>query len=489
MTAPASPPDELGRRAASGTSWTLAGQATRTALLVLSTAVLARLLSPDDFGVMAVVTTVVAFGELLYQMGLSTAAARQEHLTRGQQSNLFWINAAAGAVLAVACVAVAPVLATVFDMPELRPALSVVAVSFLLNGVSAQFRAEINRRLDFRALTLVDTLPPFVGFGAAVLLTTVERSPMVLVGQYVVTSAVGCGMALWLGRWRLGLPDRAASVRDILRFGGGLFGTQAVAYLTRNVDNLAIGYVWGAGPLGIYSRAYQLLMAPMAQITAPLTRVYVPVLSRIAADRERHQRYVLLIGTIPGAVMGSCYALAAGAAEPLVRLLFGAQWSAMVPVFQVLAVGGIFRALSQLTFWVNLSLDAAGAQLRFYLWSQPIVVAAMLAGLPWGILGVAVGHSVGYALHWFLGVWQCGRATGFDRRQLLRNGLGSLALLSVPVAALTSWTSTALDGRPWWALVASLGAAGVWAALVMTLTPYGRHLRRRMAAAVRSVRG
>lgn len=479
--------DGLGRSAASGTSWTVAGQLVRTALLFVSTAVLARLLTPGVFGVMAVVTSVVALGELVYQMGLSTAAARQAELSSAQRSNLFWVNTGLGVLLAVACFLLASPASALLSMPSLGPALQAVSVTFVLNGAAAQFRAEVNRRLRFRALAAIDTVPAVFGLLCALAVSAQTRSVWVLVAQYVGVSVLTCALAVWLGRWAVGLPDRHASIREIVRFGTGLFGTQAIAYVTKNIDNLAIAYVLGPGPLGLYSRAYQLLMAPMAQLTAPLTRVYVPVLSRVSSDSERHLRYLTLVGTVPVALLGPIYALAAGAAAPVVDILFGPQWTEAVPVFQVLALGGIFRSFAQLSFWAYLSLDATGAQLRFYLWSQPIVVVAILAGLPWGILGVAVGHSVGYALIWVLGVWRLGAATGLRSAPLLGEGLRALTWLCVPVGGLAFVLSGTLTWS-WLALGSSIAAALVWTALIARVTPYGRELADRGRSALATLR-
>ncbi|GEK21483.1 lipopolysaccharide biosynthesis protein [Cellulomonas xylanilytica] len=488
MSEPLVAGDSLGRSAATGTSWTVLGQGVRTIVLLVSTVVLARLLDPDDFGVMAVVTSVVAFGELVYGLGLTTAAAREANLSRAQRSNLFWVNTALGVVMAAVAYGLAGPLSDLFDMPTLQPALMVVSGTFVVNGLAAQFRAEINRTLRFRALMIVDTVPTVLGFTAALAVATTQRTIWVLVAQYLVIALTGCLLAVVLARWLPGLPSRAAKIGDLLRYGIGLFGTQIVAYFTRNVDNYAIGYVWGAAPLGVYSRAYQLLMAPMSQISAPLTRVYVPILSRVASDLGRHLRYVRLVATIPEVLLGSLYAIAAGAASPLILILFGERWMEMVPVFQALAIGGVFRALNQVTFWVFLSLGASTQQFRFYLWSQPLVAVIMLAGLPWGIVGVAVGHSVGYALNWLLSLSQVRRSTGFDSGALLRDGLWSVAIFATPLGALAFGASILLVS-PWSALLVTAGVCAGYIAVVVLTLPFGKRVLGDARRAVAEVRG
>ncbi|WP_305092743.1 lipopolysaccharide biosynthesis protein [Prescottella sp. R16] len=419
--------------AARGASYTVVGQLIRIVVLFAGTIVLARILSPTDFGLVAIVTSLVAFGELVRDFGLSTAAAREKHLSHRQQSNLFWINTGLGCLLGVVTWLLAPVVASVFSDDALADIVRWSSVVFVVNGAATQFRAELNRRLDFRKLALVDTAPVVIGLGSAVgFVLLVEPNYWALVCQQVVTAVCGLVLAVLASGWLPGLPGRGGSVRHLLSFGFGLFGTQGVAYFTRNVDSLSLGYVWGPAELGVYNRAYQLLMVPINQVAAPLTRVAVPILTRVADQRERLQSYLRTGQLMGGVVLGITYGILFGLAGPIVTLVFGDPWTSMIPIFQALAIGGAFRALNQVTFWAFLAKGETTAQFRFYLVSQPLIVAAMLAGLPWGALGVAVGHSVGYGINWVLSYWWCGRVTGIDMGELFVSGTKCLAVFAVP---------------------------------------------------------
>ncbi len=419
--------------AARGASYTVAGQLVRIVVLFAGTIVLARVLSPTDFGLVAIVTSLMAFGELVRDFGLSTAAARETRLSREQQSNLFWINTALGCGLGAATYFLAPVVASVFSDDALADIVRWSAVVFVANGAATQFRAELNRRLDFKKLALVDTVPVVLGLAAAVgFVLLAEPTYWALVCQQLVTAVAGLAFAVLASRWLPGLPTRRGPVGHLMSFGFGLFGTQGVAYFTRNVDNLSLGYVWGPAELGMYNRAYQLLMVPINQIAAPLTRVAVPILTRVADQRERFQSYLRTGQLMGGVVLGVTYGILFGLADPIVTLVFGTQWAPMIPIFQALTVGGAFRALNQVTFWAFLAKGATAAQFRFYLVSQPLIVVCMLAGLPWGALGVAVGHSVGYGVNWALSYWWCGRVTETDMHELFVAGTKCLGMFAVP---------------------------------------------------------
>lgn len=426
----------LGGRAVRGASITMVGQFVRVVLLLGSTAVLSRLISPEDFGLVTIVMSVVALGELLRDFGLSTAAARSTTITNRQKTNLFWINTSLGIVLAGAAVLAAQPLAAFFGQPALREVLIALSSVFVLSGAAAQLRAEVNRRLNFIALTICDTAPVFLGIVSAVVFAFyVDGNYWALVVQQIVVAASGLLFVGFFAHWMPGLPNRA-SVREYTSFGVGLFGTQLVSYFTKNSDNVALGYFWGPAVTGVYGRAYQILMLPMNQLLAPLTRVAVPILSRVVDQHDRFVSYVISAQKTSALVLAITYGLLIGLADPAVNLVFGSQWTAMIPVFQALALGGIFRGMNQLTFWVYLAQGRTSEQFRFYLWSQPLIVVAMMCGLPWGALGVAIGHSIGYAINWVVSIFWCTRVTGINLRPTLINGLFMIVLLMIPAVIL-----------------------------------------------------
>lgn len=474
--------ENLGGHARRGAKLMTLGQIARVAANFVGTVVLARLLAPDDFGLMALVLSVAALAELLRDFGLTTAAARSTTINQFQKTNLFWVNTSLGASLTVLVVVFAGPIASLFGEPALQQMLVWTAPMFLFNGASAQFRAEINRKLQFGRLALVESGGPVIGFGVAIAWAAVSPTEMALVAQQLSTHGLSLIAAIALASWWPGMPNRRGSIKEFANYGGGLFGTQLIAYGARNGDNLMLGAVWGTGPLGIYSRAFQLLMLPINQLLAPLSRVAVPVLSRVAKDLKRLNGYLNSVIRMNLLILGAGLAFAFGLASPLVDLVFGDQWVEMVPIFQALCIGGIFKALNQANFWAFLATANTGAQFRFSLWAQPLIVICMAVGLPWGAFGVAVGHSVGYGLYWLLASVRCAKVCGTELGAQLREvafGFGSIVF---PVAAF-SWVSSLILNQ-WIAVAVGVAASGAWLALlvwrstsvrstVMTLTKRG----------------
>ncbi len=464
------------------------GQGVRIVVLLASTVVLARLLSPRDFGLLALVTSFIAFGTLFRDFGLGTAASRASDISHGQKSNLFWINFGMGVILSVVSLALAKPASVLFDEAALQDIIAALSITFLLSGASTQFRAEINRELRFVALTVADTLPSLLGLGSAIWFAlAIERTYWSLVVQQLVIAACSLVLAMLLCRWKPGLPKSSESIREFVSYGGGIFGSQFIAYFTKNVDNLSIGYFWGSTTLGLYGRAYQVLMLPITQIVAPLTRVAVPILTRVREDRARFFRYLESAQLLAGVGLGIMYAVAIGLASPFIRIVFGDQWMPMVPIFQALAVGGVFRGLNQIVFWVYLATDNTGAQFRFYLWSQPLIVIAMLCGLPWGGVGVAAGHSIGYAVNWVVSVWWCSRVADIPVARFLLGGVKSLAAFTCPIIAIglsCVWLTTG----SWTQAGVGLGAIAIYLAVSYVGFPYVRSSFRELLGFAESAR-
>lgn len=460
----------LGDAAARGAGVTLGTQLVRALLQMASVVVLARLLTPADFGLVAMVAAVIGIAEIVRDFGLSSAAVQAPVLTDDERTNLFWVNVALGVACAAAAVAARPAIVALYGEERLSPVVLALSSVFVLSGLNAQFRTELTRRLGFRALAASDVIAQVCGIAVGVTLAVAGAGLWAIVAQQITAAAVAAAVNALTCPWSPGLPRRGVSLRRFFRYGGGVLGTQAVGYVTKNVDNVALGAIWGAGPLGLYSRAYQLLMTPLNQINAPMTRVALPVLSRVQHDDEVFLRYLGRAQLVGCYLTATVFAVAAGLAGPVVLLLFGPRWSAVAPIFAVLAVGGVFRAVSQLAYWIYLSRGRTGAQLRQESVTRPLMVLVILAGLPWGAVGVAAGHSVAYLLYWLVSLLHAGHVEGIDVRPLLRQATRAILLFSAP-CGLAAFAAATLVDPAWARLVVGLAAAGGYAALAVAVVP------------------
>jgi RNA polymerase sigma factor (sigma-70 family) len=426
----------LGNVAARGGGITLMSQGIRFALQLGSLIVLARLLSPQEFGVVAMVTAITNVMEIVRDFGLSSAAMQAKELNDAERTNLFWVNTGIGTGCALVVTLSAPLIVRIYGTSVVGPIVLALGWLFIVSGVNTQFRAELSRSLRFKALAVTDIAAQAGSIAVAISLAAAGAGYWAVVGQQITLVVLTCASNVILCKWRPGLPRRSVSIRRFFRFGGSVLGTNVIAYATNNLDNVAIGIYWGSGPLGLYSRAYQLLMVPLQQVSAPLTRVVLPVLSRVQDDDETYARYVSKAQLVGCYMLASGFAVAAGVSVPLVALLFGPKWSGVAPIFAALAIGGIFRGIGQISYWMYLSRGRADAQLKLYLVTRPIMIGLMIAGLPWGPVGVAIGHSIGFFLFWIISLWTAGRCVRTSVRPLFTQATRTLLLISGPAGAL-----------------------------------------------------
>jgi PST family polysaccharide transporter len=435
--------DGLGAVAARGAFASLGGQVGRIAVQLASIVVLARLLDPRDYGLVALVTAVIGVGEIFRDFGLSAAAVQAPTLTAHQRDNLFWANTGIGAVLAACGLLASGVVAAAFDQPALEPIMRVLALTFLLNGLATQYRAGLQRSLRFGRLAAVDVTAQVAGLLAGVAAALAGWGYWALVGQQVAVAGLGLVLVVAASRWWPGRPRRETGIRRFLRFGWQYVGSQVLGYAAKNADTLVIGHRFGPVPLGVYNRAYQLLMGPLGQVRAPTTTVALPVLARLQDDEERYGSYLLRGQAALGYTFVPGIALAAGAVDPLVAVLLGPRWAAVAPLFAVLAFAAVFETLPYVGFWVYMSRGLTGALLRYTLASSTLKIACIVVGSTWGTLGVAAGYAVGSALNWPLSWWRLSRLTPLPLAALVREGARILAVaLCAGLAARAATVAT-----------------------------------------------
>ncbi len=336
----------LASAAARGGGITIASQLVKVVLMLGSTVLLARLLNPTDYGLMSMVVAVVGVGEIFRDFGLSMAALQAKSLSQAQQSNLFWINAIVGLTLGILTFAAAYPLAAFYGQSDVVGITQAMSVTFVLGGLSTQFKVRINRELRFMALAVADLLPYALGIGGAVLIAVLYANFWALVAQQLIVAAMTLIFAVALSKWRPGMPKRVP-MDGLISFGASFAGTQIISYLTRNVDSLLIGKVWGSSALGYYDRAYNLVVLPLTQINTPMSRVAVPVLARISDEHQRFISYLRRAQLVALYVTSSVFAILCALGTPLVTVVLGEKWGPAGPILSILAVSGVFRSPSR----------------------------------------------------------------------------------------------------------------------------------------------
>ena len=437
----------MAQRAVRGAFVTIGAQAIKIVVQIVSVSVLARLLTPHDYGLLAMVIAVIGVGDLLRDFGLSSAAIQAKELTRQQRSNLLWLNSAIGLVLGLLVSLCAPLIAALYGEPNLESMARVLALTFVVNGVATQFRADLNRSMRFTRLAVADIVSALLALGVAVMVAVLGGHQWALVAQQLAQVTVLAALVMAGSRFRPTRPRRDPGMAQLLRFGWNLLGSQLIGYVSNNTDSFVIGIRLGSSQLGLYNRSFQLVMTPLGQLRAPSNTVALPVLSRLQDDEQRFSDYVAKGQLALGYTLVAGVALVLGAASPVTDVLLGDRWAEVTPLIQCLAVAGIFQTLSYVGYWVYLSRGLTGELMRYTLVTSCIKVVCIVTGSFFGLLGVAVGYMIAPALAWPLSFWWLSRKTVIPIRRLLQGAARILTMCAL-VALATFLTASASAGMP-----------------------------------------
>jgi len=384
---------DLKRKSVVGGVAALSAQGAKFAVQTGTMMVLARLLSPQDFGLQGMVVVVTGFLGLFRDAGLGLATIQRLEVTHEQTSTLFWINVVVGAMLGALCVALAPLVVRFYHEPRLYWIAVVSSATFLFNGLAAQHGALLQRGMRFVTQAKIDVLSMTVGSATGIVMALLGCRYWSLVGMAMAISIVGAA-AVWIAvPWVPGPPRRRSGIRSMLHFGGLTTCNCFVVFLAWNSEKLLLGRFWGPDALGLYGRAFQLVTLPVQQLNGALANVAFPALSRIQDDAKRLARsflrgYSLLISlTVPITIACALFA------EEIIRVVLGAKWMEAAPIFRLLAPVALVFAVANPLSWLVMSTGRMGRALSISTATTPLVIVGILLGLSHGPKGVALGYS------------------------------------------------------------------------------------------------
>jgi PST family polysaccharide transporter len=418
------------------------GSGASFAIQIVSLLVLSRILSPSDFGVVAMVTVFVALGNLLRDFGLPLAGLQEQSLTRQQASNLFWMSAAIAGACAFLLVVSTPALVELFHEPRLTLIVPSLSIAVFLGGLSSQLQVQLARGMKFRALVASDIVGQLVGLAVAIVLAIAGTGYWSLVAQSL-TAALLTLLYRWIAsRWMPLGPRRGHEALRLFKTGAIYGFAQILTFAQSNLGTLLIGAQLGATQLGYYNRAYQLLTAPAGRLLDPLTQVVVTTLNGAKAAQRDPDELLYKIQFGVGTLIVWMFAVTAGTAPGLIPLALGDQWIPAVPIFQVLAAGGAVWVFNHVSYWAFIVKEKPRALLMYNFVSKPLALASIYFGSHFGLIGVAWGYAAAMAVSWPLNLAWLARTAGLPARRFLTNGMRVLlggSLAAAASAATCSW--------------------------------------------------
>lgn len=384
---------ELKRRSVHGAAATVFAQGIRFVLQFGSQVMLARMLAPAEFGLVAMVTPIVGFLQMFSEMGLLPATVQKPTISQRELSGLFWVNLAVSAVLALLVVACSPAVAWFYGEPRAKAVTACLGALLLLAGLSAQPMALMNRTLSFLPLAAIDIAAATAAAATGIVAAAAGLGYWSLVLMQAANAVAVLVLAWSLTGWRPTRPRRVPGLGSLLHFGGHVTAFNVVNYFSYNLDNVLIGATWGEAPLGLYSRGFRLMLVPVAQIVVPFARIAVPLLSRLHDSPEEYRATytkmlrVTLLATTPG------IAFAVVMAHQLIVTVLGQRWEATAPIFAWLGVSALAVPINLSASWLFISQNRTRQQFGWCCVGTTIIAVAFLVGLPWGVVGVAASSA------------------------------------------------------------------------------------------------
>jgi len=400
---------DLKERSVRGGAVTMTAQVIKFLLYTGSVVVLARLLTPQDYGLVAMVTAVSGFVALFKDMGLSMATIQKAEINHSQVSTLFWINVAVSFVLALILAVVAPIISWFYKEPKLTGITLALAGTFVFSGLTVQHQALLRRQMRFSVLAVIEIGSMGIGIATGIVLAWYGAGYWALVGLSAATALSNVALVWVFCGWRPGLPVRRAGILPMVTFGGHLTGFGIVNYFARNFDNILLGRFYGADVLGLYSRAYNIMMLPLSNITWPMTSVAMPALSQIQNDPVRYKKYYIKLVTLLAFITMPLMVFLFVCADEVIGLLLGGQWSGAVDIFKILCIAAFIQPVAGT---VGLVLVSLGQSKRFFTFgtiNSIFIVISFILGLPWGAIGVAVAYTVATYVLLAPILWYCFR--------------------------------------------------------------------------------
>jgi PST family polysaccharide transporter len=388
-------------------------------LRIGSLMVLARILDPKDFGLVAMVTAVTGVFGIFKDAGLAMVTVQRSTITNEEISTLFWLNMLLGLILGALSFAMAPILVMFYREPALFWVTAALATGFIFNAAGVQHSALLQRDMRFGTLSVVETLAQSASTILGIVMALSGYGYWALVAMTVIQPVVSTVMVWSAMTWVPGMPHRGVSVGAMVRFGGTTMLNGLVAYISFNLEKVLLGRFWGAEALGIYGRAFQLLTIPSENLNAATGGVLFAALSRLQDDTDRFKRYFLksysliLSLTLPSTI--ACVLFA----DDIILLVLGPKWKDVVLIFRLLAPTILVLALINPMYWLLISLGMAGRSLKISLAMAPLVIMAYVLGLPYGPNGVAFAYSTAMMLSVVPWLAWCVHGTMISLRDLL----------------------------------------------------------------------
>lgn len=423
---PSAPTDttDLRARVFDGMVWVGASQLTLHLARAVAAVLVARLLTPDEYGLAALALVFASLVLVFSDLAMGAALIQRKDLSEMDKNTAFWATVASGVIFGAIGLALSGPIADLYGEPDVQPLLAVLSASFLISALGAPQQSLMLREMDFKRVELLPMAGAIIGGILAVILAATGAGAWAIIAQYLAATGVTTALVWLRSPWKPSLTFSTSSLRSLAGFSSYMLGHRMLYYLQTNGDRFLVGRFLSTSALGAYVVAFNTIIQPVAKIGGPLQRLMSPAFCRIQDEPERigamWARITRVLAVISVPMLGGLIVVA----PDFVPFVLGDQWDRAIPVVQVLAWVGIVQTLQSLSVDVLMARGQARTIFRFSLLLCASHLVAFTIGLQFGLVGVAVAFAISTTLVEPMQTVLAARSLGLSPMVLLRSVLG-----------------------------------------------------------------
>ncbi|KIC93565.1 lipopolysaccharide biosynthesis protein [Flavihumibacter solisilvae] len=401
----AKPASSMEKRTLSGVRWSLAAKFFRQFIQFFFQLAIARILSPAEFGVFSILLVFINLADVVRSLGLGAALIQKKDINDEFLSTVFWINVGTALIIYLVFYLASPFIATVFKMPPVTDALRLYSLVFIIGSMNSVQEALLQKNLEFKRLFIQDSIAVTAGGIAALYFALKGTGVYTLVYQYLIINTIS-SIILWnTSSWKPSFRFSLQAFHSLRRYSMNLLGNDLLNFTARNIDNLLVGKALGATALGIYSRAYFLMLQPLNLTHQVLARVMFPVLSTYQDDLPNMKRVFLLTTRLFAFIILPFFVYVIIAADELIYILLGSKWMEVAYLLRIFCIYGVIDTIGLTTVWIYKSTGQTSKLFRWMIYNTIVIITAILVGMNWGIAGVAWAYSISFLVFLWIPGW------------------------------------------------------------------------------------
>ncbi|MEJ5961302.1 MOP flippase family protein [Pedobacter immunditicola] len=415
-----------------GFFWSITNQVSITIAGLVISGVLSRLITPAEFGIIAMVSLATGFLNVIKDFGFGAALVQKKTVSDDEYSTVFWFNLIIGVCLMIIVFLVSPYIGEFFKEKRVEQVTKVLSGTFVINAIGIIWSNKLVKVLAFKQIFYRSFLSLLCGGGIAIYLGFKGFGVWAIVSQIYTTLIVNTILNYFQIKWLPTFTLKKIYIRELIKFGLPLLADQSISYWARNIDNLLVGRVLGKDVLGYYNKGYNLMLLPVRQLTNTLTKVLFPSFSLIQDDREKIASIYLKISGVVAFIAFPLMMSLSMLAEPLILIVYGENWRPVIPIFKVLSILGMFQALAALSGNIYLALGKPKLMFQIGLFSRTITILGLVSGLYYsGLMGMIYGYCISSAIIFLPELFFIGKLLELSLKTIIFNFIPYLLIANV----------------------------------------------------------